>query len=110
VQGVLVYRFARVVVHPRGEAVVYVFLEDVRGHRDYRHVFRPIRFQRPYRPRGFVAVHYGHLDVHQDKAVFLRVFPEHLQRLFAVFREVERYARVLEVHRYEFAVHLHVFG
>jgi hypothetical protein len=73
-----VYGLREVVARSRLEAALALPLHRLRGERDRGHV-REARVP-TQAAQGFVAVHLGHHDVHQD-GVHLRVLAEHLEHL-----------------------------
>mmetsp|Transcript_27994 Transcript_27994/g.67791 ORF Transcript_27994/g.67791 Transcript_27994/m.67791 type:complete len:512 (-) Transcript_27994:2381-3916(-) len=89
------------VSHARREALLLVPWHRVRSERhDGEMALRPLlRQQLSYPPRRLVAVHHGHVAVHQDKVVWLlggvRRLP-HLHTLQPVHRHLYRVPRVLQ--------------
>ena len=63
-------RFGQIVVHSCGEARLAIALHRGRGHRDHRRVARPRALASAKFAGRVVAVHLGHLAVHEHRVVF----------------------------------------
>ena len=86
-----VHGLGQVAVHARGHGPFHVFPVGVGGHGDDRHQAGVDAVQSPDFSRGFIAVHFRHLDVHENKIII--VFGrgrEHVHPFQAVFRCVNR--------------------
>ena len=91
-----VNRLGEVHVHARIQTLLNVVRKGVRGHRDNRNRPADGVVAGAEGARRFVAVHYGHLHVHQDNVVVAGAdVVERLHQLLAV--AVNRAGRALHV-------------
>ena len=98
-QFVEVDGFAEKIVHTLGETIIAVFAGSIGRHGDDNGLISPLG---PDLAGSLKAVHFGHLDVHEDEIEWF--FLQLVQDFFSIFSETGGIAHFVEDHYGELPV------
>ncbi len=84
------------IVHARGKTIFNIILIHIRGHRDDGQFPPALRLQTADAPGRFKAVHFRHLQIHEDQIVGVRIRRDHIKRFPPVFSLVDDKSRAVQ--------------